>query len=109
MLSRTGRPDVSALAPGMPLARLLTGSGAMVTILRADVAASAEAVAALTANPVALGRGPVTAIVHASGVLKVRNAVWPPAERMSAQQHKLHTESIMLSYQYWAHAQSTPR
>ena len=42
----------------------------MVTILRADVAVASEAAAALNAAPV--GRRPVTSIVHASGVLKVR-------------------------------------
>ena len=70
LVSRTGRPDASAVAAGMPLARLLADSAVMVTILRADVAAASEAAAALEAAP--MRRRPITSIVHASGVLKVR-------------------------------------
>ena len=72
LISRTGRSDASALAIGTPLARLLAESAAMVTILRADVAESSEAAAALATAPNALGRRPIASIVHASGVLRVR-------------------------------------
>ena len=71
LVSRSGRPDASALAAGMPLARLLADSWGMVTILRADVAVSSEAAAVLPAAGVVNGRKPITSVVHASGVLKV--------------------------------------
>ena len=71
LVSRTGRPDAAVLAPNAPLARLLTGSMGLVTITRADVATAEDAAAVLAAAPAALGRQPVTAVVHASGVLKV--------------------------------------
>jgi len=73
LVSRTGRPDASALVAGTPLARLLKDSMGMVTILRADMAVFSEAAAALVANDAAPGRRPITSIVHASGVLMVRS------------------------------------
>ena len=72
LVSRTGRPDATSLAPDTPLARLLTASPALVTIIRADVATAEDAAAALAASPAAMGRKPVTSVVHASGVIKVK-------------------------------------